>query len=125
MGHLKHSVHRQLRENGCKSVKRLITLQATDGAIQRWLERSQQFLIWFLIWKVKKLIFADEKDFTLQVPSKQKYNRLCTKVKKNEVFATRVYQQENKQSLKLICFWWIVMKLVLLIIFSGNLIKQK
>ena len=44
----------------------------------------------FPIWKVKKLIFTDEKDFTLQVPDNRQNNRLYKEGKKAEVSANRL-----------------------------------
>ena len=101
MQYSKSSVHRQLQKAGHKSLKRLTALQVADGAVQRRLERSRQLLTRFPFWKVKKIIFTDEKDFTLQVPSNRQNNRLFTKGKKSEVAANRLYHPQNKQSVKL------------------------
>ena len=81
MCYSKISVDRQLRKSGYKSLKRPITRQANHGAIQRRLKRWQQLLTGF-----SKLIFTDEKDFTLQVASNRQNNRLYTKEKKGPGF---------------------------------------
>ena len=101
MRYSKSSVHHQLKKSGHKSFKRLVAPQATKGAIQRRLERSRQLLKRFPFWKVKKLVFSDEKDFTLQVPNNRQNNRLFTKGKKSDVSSNRLYHPKNRQSLKL------------------------
>ena len=101
VGYSKSSVHRQIQKSGNKSVKRLEAPQSNDGAVKRRLERARNLLVRFPLWKVRKLVFTDEKDFTLQVPSNRQNNRVYTQGRKKDIAANRLYHPKNRQSVKL------------------------
>ena len=97
----KGSVYRIQKSLGLKSVKRLHTPQRTEGAINRRLSRTKKLIKRFPLWKVKKIVFQDEKDFTLQVPKNRQNDQCFTRGKKRDIDQKRLYHPRNKFSLKL------------------------
>ena len=76
------SVQRIAKRRGLRGFKRLTAPQVEDAAVQRRLNRCKDLLVRFPTWKVKKMVFQDEKDFTLQVPTNRQNNRVYGKGKK-------------------------------------------
>lgn len=84
-----------------KSVKRIATPQLTDGAISRRLKRAKNLYTRYNNDRIKLLVWQDEKDLTLQVPSNRQNNRIFIRGRKNDVNPARLYHPANKMSEKL------------------------
>lgn len=84
-----------------KSVKRIITPQLTDGAVSRRFQRSRNLYTRYTNDQVKLLVWQDEKDLPLQVPSNRQNNRIFIRGRKNDVNPARLYHPINKMSQKL------------------------
>ena len=98
----KSSVSRISRRSAkLKSVKRLRSVTIPAGTRLRRLVRARALLQRFPNWRVKKIVFQDEKDFTLEVPTNRQNNRIYIRGKKSEVDPKRLYHEGNRQSLKL------------------------
>ena len=84
-----------------KSVKRINTPQLNDGAIQRRFKRAKNLYTRYNNDQVKLLVWQDEMDLTLQVPSNRQNNRIFIRGRKNDVNPERLYHPGNKMSEKL------------------------
>ena len=103
------SVRRVAKRKGLNNFKRVTTPQLEEGAVQRRLGRSRDLRKRFPTWKVKQLVFQDEKDFPIQVPVNRQNNRVYGKGKKSEISSSRLYHRKNKFSKKLMvsaCVSW-------------------
>jgi len=63
--------------------------------------RSQALYRRFSLATVKKVIFTDEKDFTLEVPTNRQNDRVYAKGRKSYICPNRLYHHRNRFSKKL------------------------
>ena len=84
-----------------KSVKRIMTPQMNPGAIHRRYERSRNLYSRYDNERVKRLVWQDKKDWTIQVPINSQNNRCFIRGKKAETNPARLYHPRNKFSKKL------------------------
>ena len=102
LGISKSSVNRMSRRGiKVKSVRRLLGVTIPPQTRLKRLTRAGALLQRFPTWRVKKIAFQDEKDFTIEVPSNRQNNRIYIRGKKAEVHQSRLYHQANRQSVKL------------------------
>ena len=92
----KSSVHRLVKKINLHCYKRLKRAQMNSACRNRRAERAgklrQRFSINFLPW----LVFRDEKDFSLQVPTNYQNNRFYFNGPKKDVQPERLYSKGNK-----------------------------
>jgi len=69
------SVHRMVKKKGYCAYKRVSTPQMTGACRERRVERSALLVERFSENSLCRLVFQDEKDFTLQVPANRQNNR--------------------------------------------------
>ena len=72
----KSTVQRMVKKKGYRAYKRLSTPQMTTGCRKRRLERSASLAKRFSEHSLRRLVFQDEKDFSLQVPTNRQNNRV-------------------------------------------------
>ena len=95
----KSSVHRSVKKKNLHCYKRLTTPQMNSACRKRRDERAGKLLqrsIHSLPW----LVFQDEKDRSLQVPTNFQNNRVYFNGPKKDVQLERLYSEENKFSKK-------------------------
>jgi len=63
--------------------------------------RSQALYWCFSVATVKKIIFKDEKDFMLEVPTNRQNDRVYAKGRKSDMCPNRLYHHRNRFSKKL------------------------
>ena len=79
-----------------KSVKRIVTPQLTDGAVVRRFTRPRNLYSRYDAERIKLLLWQDEKDFPIQVPSNRQNNRIFIRGRKSDVQPARLYHPANK-----------------------------
>jgi len=91
-----------LRSSGYESYSRLSAPEAKDDAVLRRLVRTE-VLIDRLPYPrfVRRLVFQDETDFTLSVPTNLKNNVVYSRGPKKEIPTYRLYHRGKRQSVKL------------------------
>ena len=67
---------------------------------KRRAEHAEKLLQWFSIHSLSQLVFQDEKDFSLQVPTNRQNNRVYFNGPKKDVQPERLYSEGNKFSKK-------------------------
>ena len=85
------SVSTILKRKDLKSLKRLSTPNMKPATKQRRLERCRRLYKRFSDLEVKRLVFQDEKDFTLEVPFNSQNNRCYTSGNKSDIDDDRLY----------------------------------
>lgn len=95
------SVSNILKKKGLKSVKRFVTPNMKPCTKQHRFEKSKRLVNRFSNSQVRKMVFQDEKDFTLEVPLNRQNNRCYTPCNKADISEVRLYHPTNKMSLKL------------------------
>ena len=101
LGITKSSASRISKRAKRKSVKRIVTPQLTDGAVERRFARARNLYTRFDNERIKLLLWQDEKDFTIQVPSNRQNNRIFIRGRKSDVNPIRLYHPANKFTEKL------------------------
>ena len=82
-----------------KSFKRLRTSRKTDQVKAKRKTRARKLLDRFSSEEVKSVVFTDEKDFTLEIPTNSKNDVVYGK-KKSEIPLSRLYHEQNRFSKK-------------------------
>ena len=98
----KSSVHRMVKKKNLLCYKRLKTPQMNSACCKRRAERTGKVLQRFSIHSLPRLVFQDEKDFSLQVPTNCQNNQVCFNGPKKDVQPERLYSEGNKFSNKVI-----------------------
>ena len=70
------SVHRLIKKKKLNCFKRLKTPQLNTACRERRAERARKLLERFSVHSLPRLVFQDEKDFSLQVPTNRQNNRV-------------------------------------------------
>ena len=96
----KSSVHRLVKKKNLHCCKRLKTPQMNSACRKRRAERAGKLLQRFPIHSLPRLLFQDEKDFSLQVPINRQDNRVYFNGPKKDVQPERLYSEGNKFSKK-------------------------
>ena len=96
----KSSVQRMVKRKGYRAYKRLSTPQMSKGCRKRSLERSASLADRFSENSLRRLIFQDEKDFSLQVLTNRQNNRVYSSGPKAEIIPERLYHEGNRFSKK-------------------------
>ena len=91
----KSSVHRLVRKKNLHCYKRLKTPQMNSSCRKRRAERTGRLLQRFSIHSLPRLVFQDEKDFSLQVPTNHQNNRVYFNGPKKDVQPERLYSEGN------------------------------
>ena len=94
----KLSVHRLVKKKNLHRYKRLKTPQMNSACRKRRAERAGKLLQCFSIHSLPGLVFQDEKDFSLQVPTNRQNNRVYFNGPKKDVQPERLYSEENRFS---------------------------
>lgn len=94
------SVHRLVKKRNLHCYKRMRTPQLTEGCRKRRAERAKKLSRRFTIHSLPRLVFQDEKDFTLQVKTNRQNNRVYDSGSKKDVDPKRLFSEKNKQSVK-------------------------
>ena len=76
----KSSVHRLVKKKNLHCYKRLKTPQMNSACHKRRAECAGKFLQHFSIHSLRRLVFQDEKDFSLQVPANRQNNEFISMV---------------------------------------------
>ena len=90
------SVHHLVKKKNLYCYKRLKTPQMNSACRKRRAERAGKFVQRFSIHSLPRLVFQDESDFSLQVPTNHQNNRVYFNGPKNDVQPERLYSKENK-----------------------------
>lgn len=94
------SVHRMVKKKGYRAYKRVSTPQMTKACRERRVERSALLVERFSENSLCRLVFQDEKDFTLQVPTNRQNNRVYSSDSKSDISPERLFHEGNKFSIK-------------------------
>ena len=86
----KSSVHRLVKEKDLHCYKCLKTPQMNSACRKRRAERAGKLLQRFSIHSLPRLVFQDEKDFSLQVPTNRQNNRVYFNGPKKDVQPERL-----------------------------------
>ena len=104
------SVRRMVKRNGWKQYKRIKTPRMSEGTKQRRTERAGALAERFSSKRsIEKIVFQDEKDFTLDVPINHQNSRVYGKGDKIDIQAERLFHKKNRQSVKVMvsaCITW-------------------
>ena len=101
IGGSKRSVERMVKSSGTNSFHRDWSTEIKDDAKVRRYVRAMLFVDRFPPRFIKKLVFQDETDFPLAVPTNRRNNRVFFKGKKSEIPTNRLYHPGKRQSVKL------------------------
>ena len=112
----KSSVHRLVKKKNLHCYKRLKTPQMNSACRKRRAKRAGKLLQRFFIHSLPRLVFQDEKDFFLQVPSNRQNYRVYFNGPKKDVQPERLYSEGSKFSKK-------VMVTTVITFIGGNGIK--
>lgn len=94
------SVHNIVRTDlKLKAFKRISSSRKTPNVKQKRKTRSRKLLDKFSHNDVKRIVFTDEKDFSLEVPINKK-NNVVYGTKKSDIPLSRLYHEENRFSKK-------------------------
>ena len=93
----KSSIHRLVRKKNLHCYKRLKTPQMNSACHKRRAERAGKLLS---IHSLPRLVFQDENDFSLQVPTNRQNNRVYLNGPKKDAQPERLYREGNKFSKK-------------------------
>lgn len=96
------SVQRMHKRLDIRCYKRLQTPAITEGAKLRRSLRASRLYRRFGNADVTRLIFQDEKDFTLQIPQNRQNNRVYSRTRKRDIPPNRLYHHKSNFSKKLI-----------------------
>ena len=91
----KSSVHRLVKKKNLHCYKRLKTPQMNSACRKRRAERAGKLLQRFSIHSLPRLVFQDEKDFSLQVPTNRQNNRVYFNGPNKDVQPERLYAKET------------------------------
>ena len=94
------SVQRLVVKRKLRCYKRMKTPQLNDGCRKRRTERASKLFRRFTVHSIPRLVFQDEKDFTLQVKTNHQNNRVYHNGPKADVEPKRLFSERNKQSIK-------------------------
>ena len=92
----KSSVHRLIKKKNLHYYKRLKTPQMNSACRKRRAEHAGKLLQHFSIHSLTRLLFQDEKDFSLQVTTNRQNSRVYFNDPKKDVQPERLYSEENK-----------------------------
>ena len=92
------SVQRLVGKKKLHCYKRLKTPHMNARCRQRRTERASKLFQRFLIQSLPCLVFQDEKDFSLQVPTNCQNNRVYFNDSKKDVQPKRLFSEGNKKS---------------------------
>ena len=90
-----------LKRHRLHLLKRMRTSAVNANARHSRKTRSQVPYRRFSVATVKKIIFTDEKDFTLEVPTNRQNDRVYAKGRKSDICPNRLYHHRNRFSKKL------------------------
>jgi len=76
--------------------KRMRTSAVNANARHKRKTRSQALYWRFSLATVKKVIFTDEKDFTLELPTNRQNDRVYAKGRKSDICSNRLYHHRNR-----------------------------
>jgi len=99
IGVSRSSIQRMLKRRLLHAFKRMRTSAVNANARHSRKTRSQALYRRFAT--VKKVIFTDEKDFTLEVPTNCQNDRVYAKGRKSDICPNRLYHHRNRFSKKL------------------------
>ena len=112
----KSSVYRSVKKKNLYCYKRLKTPQMNSPCRKRRAERAGNLYQRFSIHSLPRLMFQDEKVFSLQVPTNHQNNRVYFNGPKKDVQLEHLYSKGNKFSKKVMVFavitwkdffyWW-------------------
>ena len=108
----KSSFHRLVKEKNLYCYKRLKTPQMNSASRKKIAEHAGMLLQRFSINSSPRLLFQDEKDFSLQVSTNRKNHRVNFNGPKKDVQPERLYSKGNKFSKKVMVSAVITWKLV-------------
>ena len=91
----KSSVHRLVKKKNLHCYKRLKTPQMNSACRKRRAERAGRLLQRFSIHSLPRLVFQDEKDFSLQAPTNRQNNRVYFNGPNKDVQPERLYSEGN------------------------------
>ena len=94
IGVSRRPVQRMLKRRRLHPFKRMWTSAMNANARHSRKTRSQVLYRRFSVATVKKIIFTDEKDFTLEVPTNRQNDRVYAKGRKSDVCPNRLYTTE-------------------------------
>ena len=101
LGVSRSTVQRIAKRHKLKALKKLRAPQLKEAAKIRRTERAANLLKKFdRPSRIHRIVFQDEKDFCLQVPTNHQNDRVYTSGLKKNVADDRLYHTQNKQSLK-------------------------
>ena len=92
----KSSVHCLVKKKNLHCYKHLKTPQMNSACHKRRAKRAGKLLQCFSIHSLPRLVFQDEKDFSLQVPTDRQNNQVCFNGPKKAVQLERLYSEGNK-----------------------------
>lgn len=97
----KSSVQRIVKRKKLKAFKRVSTPQMNQGCRKRRQQRASNLANRFSSrFTIARLVFQDEKDFTLQVQTNKQNNRVYSQGCKRDVKPERLFHEGNKFTLK-------------------------
>ena len=96
----KSSVHCLVKKKNLHCYKHLKTPQMNSACHKRRAKRAGKLLQCFSIHSLPRLVFQDEKNFSLQVPTNRQNNQVCFNGPKKAVQLERLYSERNKFSKK-------------------------
>ena len=94
------SVLRIVRKRKLRCYKRMRTPQLTDGCRKRRTERAAKLSRRFTVHSLPRLVFQDEKDFTLQVKTNRQNNRVYDSCPKKDVEPFFRRRKSNQSKLR-------------------------
>ena len=92
----KSSVHRLVKKKNIHCYKRLKTPQMNSACRKRRAELARKLLQRFSIHSLPRLVFQDEKDFSLQVPTNRQNNQVYFNGPNKDVQPERLCSEGNK-----------------------------
>ena len=98
----KSSVHCLVKKNNLHCYKRLKTPQMNSACRKRRAERAGKLLQHFSIYSLPRLVFQNEKDFSIQLPTNHQNDRVYFNGPRKNVQPEYLYSEGNKVSKKLV-----------------------
>ena len=94
------SVRRHLQTRKLKAFKRIISPPMSQAVRMKRKTRANNLYKMVSKHDVKKMVFTDEKDFTLEVPTNRQNNRVYASSKKTDISPGRLYHEKSRFSRK-------------------------
>ena len=96
----KSSIHRIVKKKNLHAFKRISTPQMNNNCRKRRKERTSNLLQRFSEYSLPRLVFQDEKDFSLQVKTNRQNNRVYGYGLKKDISPQRLFNEGNRFSIK-------------------------